>query len=867
MGLPGMVDRFEQIFRTLTGHAPLRWQSRLHTQFMAGDLPTALDLPTGLGKTSVMAVWLAARIMGPKLPNRLVYVVDRRTVVDQATEEAERLARNAAGLLTGETLAISTLRGQHVDNRRWMEDPAAPAIIVGTIDMIGSRLLFQGYGVSTGLRPFQAGLLGADSLLVLDEAHLCPPFQALLGSVAGDAALRPPVPLVPPLHLMALSATGESTADAFALADEDKKDDFVSTRLAATKSLTFLAADGKLDEQLARAAQALAETHGGRIAIFCTSREVAQKVAARLDDKKAKRPEGAVVLLAGARRVKEREDARRGLVAAGFLTPGLGDADTPILPGPTFLVATAAGEVGIDLDADHAVMDLVAAERMIQRLGRVNRKGGVGRIAHIQVIDAAPDKEPADAAARRDTCRHLLESLPPLANGGVDASPGALRALRDNPLLKAASTPAPLHPALDRPTLDAWAMTSLRTHPGRPDIAPWLRGWVQEDDPEVTLVWRRWPWDGERHRLPDDKALETFFDKARPRLLEQLEAPRSLATKVLADRAKKVDWNGNTIVVLALGDGIAKLRLDDLRDKKLRDRFFDNAAAGTLFVIHHAMGGLDAQGLLSSDADHPTPCLDDGWEEADQKVAGLRIVEKVAGEPDPPTDAPGWLLVERIALPTSDDPDSERFLAIQAWRDGDQESGGDPAIRRQKQALPDHLDWARKEADELAERLGLPPPYRAMLAAAAAVHDLGKARPQWQRAMGAPRGTPPLAKTDGRGANPALLKINGETYRHEFGSLLDLERDTGPLADLSDDLRELALHLVASHHGNARPWIAPVDPDPRTSLESHRERAAQAALRFARLQAHWGPWGLAWWEALLRAADQRVSRRLDKEGA
>ncbi len=35
------------------------------------------------------------------------------------------------------------------------------------------------------------------------------------------------------------------------------------------------------------------------------------------------------------------------------------------------------------------------------------------------------------------------------------------------------------------------------------------------------------------------------------------------------------------------------------------------------------------------------------------------------------------------------------------------------------------------------------------------------------------------------------------------------------------------------------------------------------ALRFARLQKRWGPWGLAWWEALLRAADQQASRDLE----
>ena len=39
-----------------------------------------------------------------------------------------------------------------------------------------------------------------------------------------------------------------------------------------------------------------------------------------------------------------------------------------------------------------------------------------------------------------------------------------------------------------------------------------------------------------------------------------------------------------------------------------------------------------------------------------------------------------------------------------------------------------------------------------------------------------------------------------------------------------------------------------------------QERAIEVALRFCRLNEQWGPWGLAWWETLLRAADQQASR-------
>jgi hypothetical protein len=83
---------FPDSFFLLTGHSPMRWQHRLFDQFIDGKIPAALDLPTGVGKTSVMAIWILARALAREealktIPLRLVFVVDRRAVVDQATAE------------------------------------------------------------------------------------------------------------------------------------------------------------------------------------------------------------------------------------------------------------------------------------------------------------------------------------------------------------------------------------------------------------------------------------------------------------------------------------------------------------------------------------------------------------------------------------------------------------------------------------------------------------------------------------------------------------------------------------------------------------------------------------------------------------
>ncbi len=252
---------FQSVFSTLTGNDPFPWQEELFFEwFSKGQIPKVCDLPTGLGKTSVVTLWLIALAWHPeKMPRRLVYIVNRRTVVDQTTDEVTYLQEKLAdaGLkapldklctVAGKLpLAVSTLRGQLADNREWSTDPCRPAIIVGTVDMIGSRLLFSGYGrLGRYSRSLHAGLLGQDTLIILDEAHLCPVFEATLRQALKENQRWP---AIRPSYVLSLSATQSGSdavapSDLFALDEERllKRDALDWRRVHAKKALRFLPA-------------------------------------------------------------------------------------------------------------------------------------------------------------------------------------------------------------------------------------------------------------------------------------------------------------------------------------------------------------------------------------------------------------------------------------------------------------------------------------------------------------------------------------------------------------------------------------------------------------------------------------------------
>jgi CRISPR-associated endonuclease/helicase Cas3 len=1014
------VDWLQCALGLEVSQAPFPWQLDLFRRFRKGEIVSSLDIPTGLGKTAVIAIWLVARALGASLPRRLVYVVDRRAVVDQATEVAEalrewvakeRAVADALGL-GDRPLSISTLRGQHVDNRAWLEDPSSHAIVVGTIDMVGSRLLFSGYGVSPKMRPYHAGLLGAGTLVVLDEAHLVPAFEELLMQVErGADSFGPKDPslraLLPQFRLLSLSATGRQTTDSapLTITDDDRRNDIVSKRLTAKKTLAIVelasaveatnvnesaesASVGAEDDANKKskgqklagvlAKQAWELTQQGlakvRCLVFCNARKDATAIATELRKlaKTARTSEPTIELLVGGRRVRERVQVRETLIRLGFLPSKKGDTPEP-LERAAFLIATSAGEVGVDLDAQQMVCDLVAWERMVQRLGRVNRRGD-GDAQVIVVAESEPvpsdgtkkalekrdasstaneqiddltkqlsalqkekqtvqkgERKSAEAKATEETrkqaekelkrsisacqkrikafkdadakvvARHeaevaqhrALRKLLETVGEGGSLSPDALLRLRQQSgladALRDATTAEPLRPELTRALVDAWSMTSLGEHPGRPEVDPWLRGFRPNDAPQTTVVWRR--------HLPvradgsfDAKAAKRFLDAAPPHTSEQLETETHLVVDWLIDRAAAVSkamgeealLAAKQIVAIAIG-ARGELRgrrtLDELaaaknkgkneskQAKKARERGvkqLEELLTGATLVIDARLGGL-TDGLLDHTAEAVADASDNSsmtWlvrpDVAGVPVTGFRIRELgPGGHGDADTawsTTPGEGWVRRHLFVTNMvDGAPSAALAIDGWS-GDAATEDERAEADRPQPLEEHQSWAEECAREIAKRLGIEKKYEHLLALAARLHDEGKRAATWQRAFKAPIDGRPYAKTEG----PIDFDIL-DGYRHELGSLPYVAKHEEFLKLDSDD-RDFVLHLIAAHHGFARPVIGTsgCDDAPPSIVD---ERARVVALRFARLARRWGPWGLAWWEALIRAADQIASRR------
>jgi CRISPR-associated endonuclease/helicase Cas3 len=476
------MTSYESWFQNVTTTAPYAWQSTLGAEGECVD--RVLRIPTGFGKTAGTALaWLHHRVAlgDERWPTRLVFCLPMRVLVEQ-TERTLKGWVDRANL----RVPVHTLLGGR-EAARWVGDIDAPAILVGTQDMLLSRALNRGFGSARGLWPMEFAALHHDALWVIDEVQLMDTGLATTTQLA--AFRREDVargrPRWRPASSWWMSATmqqnwlatvdfrGAAELPRTAIAPTARTESLWSVR----KSIAFRR-DLSAPEEIAKLA---GEQHrdGALSLVIVNTVDRANKIFAALEKlfKKSK-PQPELVLVHSRFRGAERAHW-------DFLRKG-----APIGMGGRIIVATQVVEAGVDVSARLLITDLAPWSSLVQRFGRAARYAEETGV--VFVVGSVPDKEsdarPYDLAALAGAASALDDLVKLEANVG----PRSLevfeeRLTADDPeRLRKLYPYDPAH-VLRRPDLDDLFDTSADLSGADLDVSRYIRS---GDERDVSVFWR-----------------------------------------------------------------------------------------------------------------------------------------------------------------------------------------------------------------------------------------------------------------------------------------------------------------------------------------------------------------------------------------
>lgn len=1025
------VDEFAEFYQQVNGDPPFPWQVDLVRQVLTERRwPELIDVPTGLGKTALLdiAVFVAAATSGEAGASRLgrrriFFVVDRRIVVDEAYDRAVVLAgaldqaldsgldtaahKVALGLRelapsanqtatvlpdgavaraprSSTVLPVTRMRGGVTWASSWLDRPDLPGVVVGTVDQVGSRLLFRGYGVSDRRKPIDAALVGTDSLILVDEAHLA----EVMVSTITEAHRRDEGALGLPLaSIVRMTATaGDHSLRRYSLDIDAHRISVVAwQRLNASKRLSVRSSDPKtVVEVMANLAIELLTVDHTAILVVCNTVDRARQVHAALIKTTTGRKgpvDADVSLLIGRSRPADRDL----LVSRVKRLFGVGRSRSPAARS-AILVATQTVEVGANLDADGLVTESAPWDSLVQRLGRVNRLGQCSDTAravvvHDEVVDGPVYGTARDLAwqfLQKATCQGALD---------IDVSPIACRSLSDEaPTLAIARRP--VAPLLTSPILDCWARTGPVPVPDTP-VAPYLHG-LGTNFATVSIAWREGlvdadPMGDDAERPQEDinadlaslpvrseELVEVPLHAARRWLRGESAVPLTdldedpdpeMRVKFVADEFRAMTWRsdsstdgrrstrqtgaaqgswvwidsrdvrpGDVLVIPVERGGLDEygwapnsvLRVIDVseairnRPDQRQDAGFgrarlspllriDDGTAGRLglgdedsrrlrSLVHELARDADQGGESSpaqrlavhlvSAIDHVLESLDDG--SSRERIAGT------AWTPANMSVLRQWVSKSITVTPVSEGPrhESERFIATPIGRgtwavERDDELPEGSSMGASQVTLRVHHANVSDRARDIAQALGLAPALANAVEAAARWHDVGKVERRFQTMLCGGDAyeallidDEPIAKSGIDPANRVAYRVARQRSglpqgaRHEAWSATLVAEHLSVAAESYHFDSDLVIHLVASHHGYARPWLPPVldakpgdisatltksGTGPEVSVSSGRTIDFDHPARFVRLNGRYGRWGLALLESIVRCADMTVS--------
>lgn len=894
------ANDFDAFFQALHDRSPFPWQSRLAKDVCEhGRWPDALSLPTSSGKTAALDVALfhliheaTKPVEQRHAPRRIYFVVDRRLIVDEAYERskqvAERLKDNIgkdgilavaasrllelAGEQAEQPLMVIRLRGGMPLERTFISNPLQPAIILTTVDQLGSRLLFRGYGVSANMRPIHAALTAMDSLILLDEAHLSQPFLETLTAI--DRYRSGPwceKPLKLPNAVVQMTATPNAEQQTFGLREDDYLHPLLNQRLSCAKPAELV--EVKATEDSCALAKEVADNALAILKDLAGSDEqpvigvVANRVATArsIFELLRKQAENAdAILLTGRIRATDRDNLLKL-----YLSRMKSGRSAQANGKPLFVVATQTIEVGADLDFDALVTEAASLDALRQRFGRLNRLGQRPHCRAAVLYAKASKDDFIYGEALTKTWKWLNENSAKIKGKKTKQFDFGIQTL--NALLAAVDlTPFNMRQAHAPVLLPAHLDALVQTLPQprcSPDPALLLHGPNSQEE-DVQLVWRA--------DLPEElskdnlQALNATLQALPPAAHETLSIPlyalkaflRHEADADVIDLEGSADkeergrenqkgqpvyiWKGKDGGEIADAGGIKPGNIVVLPTSyKGADDFgwFPACTAAVTDVAEDRCQERRGKHYLRL---HPN--LLEDWFDTEQPdlIAEIKMLIKQWQSRLEEGEAPSCLYDEVLQLALNNEMlrltvreamtalltgqrsetpypslDAIRGVVLTEKKNVAQTlvDDDDSTSMSREISLESHCRGVAKTARYFADGIGLTPTLSTIIEQAALFHDLGKADPRFQALLqgGSCKHERLLAKSainaaDRRARQTAQkLAEYPQGQRHECYSVALLRHYPQLLVELHDP--ELAQYLAGSHHGRGRPYMPAVEDD------------------------------------------------------
>ena len=686
-----MIDcTFEEFFEKASQFPPYPYQKSLA---MGNEIPDILNVPTGAGKTeaAILCMWMWRR-QNPstrqRTPRRLVYCLPMRSLVEQTKK---RICEYINRLNMYSMVRVTTLMGGDVD-KNYVLHPEDDMIIVGTQDMLLSRALNRGYASSPFIWPIEFGLLNNDCMWIMDEIQLMR--NGLATSVQLDAFRKKMGTFGPPHKTVWMSATINRRQ----LLDTVDSQSVDSVRVAELGDEDYLS-PALREKNMAKKILRIMDFEKGEEKYDKSETEKIIGVHVRdtvtlIIVNTVKRAQS---LYEHAKAILEKRNEKVELL---LLHSRFRGRDRQIITDKIYgqnmdaiIVSTQVVEAGMDISAKTLITENAPWPSLIQRFGRCNRKGKDG-VANIYAI---PLKTDASAPYNEEDIKEAGEIIKQEA--GKSMSPQNIK-FGDEASNAYDSV-------IRRPDVIDLFDTSPDISGGYTDISRYVRS--NEESKDAHVFWRKWD---KNKNVPNCKA--------------QKDEICNVPIGDLVDRRRMYVYDH-------VGGGWKKIRRRDVRP-------------GQIILIH---------------------CDDGGY-----------------------TDDIGW-------SPDSDDHVTE------VCRDVEEDSINNDPLSQNKRliTLREHTADVAREMADINSRMEYGSEWpEDILAKVAILHDMGKAHHIFQNAIKDENRVDKVIYAKCK----SMKKYEVTNFRHEaLGAMALLKKAS--VEKYNDGINwHLAAYIVASHHGKVR---------------------------------------------------------------